>query len=232
MYYYDLEDFAVKKYMVEIDEEKLEQLRKKIIDNCSYTVSKSYEIVNSSSICIDSKYIKNYKIKPTNVIDFKTKQKFINVTYDVCKTPYLVILINRLLSKDLTVISQIINYQEKFSKAEMLEFNQKMLYIKSNQKNLSDSEKIRLLKEMENRLLIEEQKLSRRNVLMKKYCLQVLACLNINLIDTILLSDLLKVKNFFEQSEDCCLNKDLQKIIKNNSTKEEVEYEKVNILNQ
>lgn len=115
MFYYNTDGEYIFRYKVEIDLEKIKQLREEIISKCSVVEHRNYESINVPKT-EDFKYIKNYKqtkIGEKPAIDiYSEDQDIYSFDYDYYNYPVLVLLIDKLLLGDTTVIDDIKNPKE------------------------------------------------------------------------------------------------------------------------
>lgn len=227
MYFYNLEGTIIIKYKVDLNITRLKKIKQDIIDNCSEINNKSYETTNPP--LFNHKYIKNYKKEKTNKKDFETKSDIYLVSYDFYNPPYLVTLIDELLLGNTIVINEIKKYKENFciDNSNIQEQYKELLskiYDKEDIKIYGaiqdESEKERrkvLLKDMES-LLTKYQ--NQKKPLIDEYRLQVLECINLKVLKSIPLDNLLEVQNFFSDSTEQTLNKNLYKILEKKLIKE------------
>lgn len=225
MYFYDLEGVNVVKYEVNLDINKLNQIKREIINNCSIIEHKSYETTNPI-IKFESPYMKNYKSEKTNKKDFKTKKQIYIVSYDLYNYPYLVKLINELLLGNTSVIDEIKNYKENFSIEEPSinkEYNRLLSLLEKEDIKIvgaqeSEEEKqkrIHNLKKLEILLTNYQQEkvLYSKNNNIEEYKLKVLECIKLKKINSISLEVFLDMQNFFNDSTPQNLHNTLKKII-------------------
>ena len=226
MYYYDIEDFEIVKYEVELNIEKLNLLKIQIVNECSEIVHKSYETVNPSSH-FNQSYIKNYLAQKTEKKDENNNDIYL-ISYDLYNVPYLVTLIDSLLNGNTSVINEIQNYKECFSieNSEICDTYNTLLNelnsvedikIYGVQENMEDKSKRKdLLKQMEELLTKyqSERKVSYDAKKIEKYRERVLNCIDFKLVKRISLKKFIEVINFFEHSSKKELSGNLQKILK------------------
>lgn len=233
MYFYDLEDITIVKYEVKINISELKKLKKEIIKNCSRIVHKSYETTQFPNVFLNN--IKNYNSQNTGRKDENNNDIYL-VSYDLYIYPYLVTLINELLLNNMSVINELQEYQEIYS-IEQMDINgeYKKLLDKINSKEdikivgTNESEEDRkkrkqLLKEMEKLLTNFENQnsINSKSTEIDKYRLKVLNCINLKKIGNLSLKTFIEIQDFFTDSTEKVLNKNLIKILNRPLIKEEL----------
>ena len=228
MFYIEKKDDSLIKYNVIIDEEKLKELKLKIINECAEIVHKSYESTDGPKIS-DYLHIRNYKetkigrTEPNDTL-FYSPQDIYHFEYDEYKDTELVKLIDELLKGNLSVISEIKNYKQK--QQDILEET------KRNQKNREQQireEIIKMHTEMataDNEALI---KLSRKSHKLAKelneiqkhkqldnskkldteFYSQVIDCINLATISKIKISTIEEVNEFFTGIEKPSISQEI-----------------------
>lgn len=233
MYFYDLEDITIVKYEVKINISELKKLKKEIIKNCSRIVHKSYETTQFPNVFLNN--IKNYNSQNTGRKDENNNDIYL-VSYDLYIYPYLVTLINELLLNNMSVINELQEYQEIYS-IEQMDINgeYKKLLDKINSKEdikivgTNESEEDRkkrkqLLKEMEKLLTNFENQnsINSKSTEIDKYRLKVLNCIDLKKIGNLSLKTFIEIQDFFTDSTEKVLNKNLIKILNRPLIKEEL----------
>lgn len=225
MHYYDIEDFGIVKYEVELNINKLNLLKNQIINDCSEIVHKSYETTNISKY-LECPYIKNYLVQKTGKRD-KNNDNVYLVSYDLYNVPYLFALINELLNGNTSVINEIKNYKECFFVGDLEisdtynnllnELNSiEDIKIYGAEENIEDKIKRKnLLKQLEELLTNHETKkrISYDTEKLNKYRFLVLNCINLKLINKISLEKIIEVRSFFEDYTQNEISENLQKVL-------------------
>ena len=195
MYYYLQEKNEIKKYKINIDINKLEELRTEIINNCSYLFHREYRstILPHNK---DFKRIKNYTYKKIGVREYTDgpDEDLYLISYDEVEYPTLVSLIDRLLKNDFSVLNEIyLDEEEKqnlFDK-KIKDIENEIAVLTSKREYLKVKEKI---SEMEN-IILESKKNSER----RQYYERVKNLISFELIDTIRIEEINRVRKFYEQ---------------------------------
>lgn len=112
MYYFYENDYYIYRKEINIDKEKIEQLKKQIIENCSRITHTEYD--SDYAPHINNLLVRNYSETFVGYKEyFEETRKVMHYSYDLLIQPKLVKLIDRLLSDDISAIEEIINYDYK-----------------------------------------------------------------------------------------------------------------------
>ena len=193
MIYFKKNDKEIKKYEVNFDCKKIEEIKEEIIEECSFIEHKEYRHDYKP---YDYTYIRNYK-DPVVVgaceYDTETRIEYA-FNYDLLIPPRLVKLIDRLLSGSESALWDIKNYNtstiDELAK-QIEEKNEELDRIpKENTK-----EKIEKLQEID--VLLSKKKLNKNCQPIEPYYNRLLALIKEELVDTIPLQDVKRVETFF-----------------------------------
>ena len=110
MLYFLKANDVIEKYQVSFNKKEIEDLKRKIIDNCSFIEHK--ECTSDYSPNLTNKFIKNLTITPTGERkEYFEETRDINLySYDEYQPPHLVELINGLLHGNPMAIDKILDY--------------------------------------------------------------------------------------------------------------------------
>ncbi len=187
MYYFLKNDEIIEKYLISFNKEKIEQLKEKIIDECSFIEHKEISSDYFPTFS-DKKLIRNLKeIKVGNKEYFEETRDVYLYSFDQYEPPYLVKLIDRLLNNDEKCISEILNYdiytkksiddKIKLANQELMEINAEDIYQK----------KIKL-KELED--LVKSKELNKEQRSIEPYHKQLIGLVKFDLVDSMSIDDL------------------------------------------
>ncbi len=187
MYYYLKNEAIVEKYLISFNKEEIEQLKEKIIDECSFIEHKEISSDYFPTFS-DKKLIRNLKeIKVGNKEYFEETRGVYLYSFDQYEPPYLVKLIDRLLNNDEKCISEILNYdiyakksiddKIKLANQELMEINDEDIYQK----------KIKL-KELED--LVKSKELNKEQRSIEPYHKQLIGLIKFDLVDSMSIDDL------------------------------------------
>lgn len=147
MYYFYENDYYIYRKEISIDKEKIEQLKKQIIENCSRITHTEYDSDYAPNI--NNLLVRNYSETFVEYKEyFEETRKVMHYSYDLLIQPKLIKLINRLLSDDISAIEEIINYDYKseITIDDIIKAKNEELEIIDNN---SYAKKIEVLKELE-----------------------------------------------------------------------------------
>lgn len=221
MYYYNIENENIIKYEINIDKEKLEKLRREIIEKCS-EIKHIEEVTNYTPNKYDYEHIRNYSEKFLRRVykdDFYgTVYDEYSVKYDYYEHPVLIDYIDRLLIGDTSIISRIINPQiERIDEEKnIIDEQQKIIELLNNNKNSDITKQLKLLKENQEKLKEYKIKkeLNKNQVSVKTFYSKVLSCISFKEISKISLQDLLNIQEFLSNVNDSTLDTSLEKVLK------------------
>lgn len=201
VYYYDVRDGYINKYLVEVNKEYLKKIRKEIIDNCSIIEFKKYKTVKEPDFLRDE-HIMNYKSEKVRKISyndfFSEDEDEYLVSYNYYNFSVLVGIIDDLLNDNTSSIG-------------LLDSNS---LLKSNVDNdviKSDYDLKEQIKELVDKGLYNEidelvqskmadivLKNQERVMLEKKYLIFIKQAVNLYFRDKIALKDLENINFFFK----------------------------------
>lgn len=195
MLYFRKNDEVIEKYQVSFDINKIEELKREIIDNCSYIYHREYE--SDYTPIFTNEIIKNFRYIPTGKEKeyYEETRDIYLYSYDEYKPPYLVELINQLLKGNSNIIDKILNYDihTKTSIDDRINLaNQEFIKIDSD--NITKRKE--KLKELEELLKIKELNTGKKSI--ELYYNKLIELIIFTLIDSLPISDLNRVKSFFE----------------------------------
>ena len=210
MYFYEYNNGRIDKFLVNIDEEKLENLRNEIINNCSEIIHRDITGIKGPNY-FDYLKIRNYSEKRIGVKEnsFYADEIVYRFTYDEYIYPYLILLIEKLKQGETRVIGEIRN--PDLSK-EKTSYDQRIIELSKeldNIDNLNIIEKRNKLDELEK--LIEIAKLNENQKSVYIYYLKVQQLIALELVDSINISEISKVINFFDLSKTNEIENEIQK---------------------
>ncbi len=195
MYYIKEEEFNYNKYLVCFDEEKLEELRKEIIDNCSLITH--YEFEGQMPVSGFFEYSKTRNFNYKQIGDYNSEMYYISYE-KIEKMPFLITIIDEILRNRVNILDWI--YTDKIS------------YFDNNKENLFTLEILKLCREIENETddNLRKEKATKLKSLMihskynnnqkseAEYLPKLLEILNIQFVDSISKAEVEKVQSFYE----------------------------------
>jgi len=193
MYYFKIKEDSIVKCQVNLDVEKLRQLRTEIIENCSQITHEKYE---TTKLPIQTEHIKNYHEKKLDKPYKTEKDRIIEmlfgivdidtylVEYDYYHYHKLVELIDRLLEGNTYVIKIIEDMRNTQLDEEDLTLKQSIVYYENN---------------------IQYQQ--------QYYSNKVLDCIDYRCSENIALKSLLEVQEFLKEGTESTMDLELNKII-------------------
>ncbi len=193
MYYFKNNGERIEKYQVNFSREKIERLKKEIIDRCSYIEHKEF-ISDYPPIFDDNSIIKNFHDTLVGKKEyFEETRDVYSYSYDEYKPPYLIELINRLINGDAEVIDEILTYD--ISSDESIDdkiklVNQEFMDIEAE--NI-DGKKAKL-KELGD--LLESKDLNRDQQNIEPYYYQLIKLIEFDLVDSLTIFELNRVESF------------------------------------
>lgn len=197
MIYFKKNNDVLEKYQVSFDRDEIEKLKQEIIDKCSFITHREYESdysprFDKNEIIRNFSYISTGKEKEY----FEETREIYLYSYDEYEVPYLVKLINELLSGETKAIDKILNYgsfiHEKTIDEKILYLNQEF-----NDIDLENiTKRINKLKEIEE--LLKSKELNKNQQSIEIYYNQLLKLIRFKLIDLVSISDIEKVESFFD----------------------------------
>lgn len=225
MFFYCIENEYIIKYKLSLDEGKIKNLRKEIIENCSTIIHKKYETCNPPKDRYNYEKIRNYREKKIGVHeyrDFLPDEDIYLVEYFYYEHPRLVTLIEELLKGNTSVINEIKNPKiENINEEEIILKEQKeIIEVLNNNKNNDISKQLYLLKENQKKLedYKKRKELNQNQISEELYYDRVLNCITFEEISKIKLKHILEIQEFLLDSNietlDLECNKTLQLTIK------------------
>ena len=183
MYYYEYYDDYAIKYKININMLKLAEIRKTIIEKCSYI---THECYNTTSIPtqLDKEHFKNFSKRRINVI---TNSKIVNsysyeyvVEYDYYHHPKLISLIDSLFKGNTDVINYLNDI--KYDKSEIILDNPKEIIKELKNENPKEfNSKFKIIMDYQNILLkiYEDEKLNKNKKEINSYVSRILNCITV-----------------------------------------------------
>lgn len=203
MKYYNLKDDVIEKYNVTFDTKKIEKIKNEIINNCSGIVHKEYKSDYSPSFS-NNDIIRNYEERRTgDTKEYFEETRFIyEYSYDRYEPPYLVNLLNELLSGN-NVLEDILTYKV----LNRLPIDIKIEKKEKEIKNIDDKNtKIKIEKLNEYEKLLKLKKLNENQKPLSLYYDKLISLFKFELEDTLKIKEVKRVQqfmglNFLEQKE-------------------------------
>lgn len=165
MYYFYENDYYFFRKEISIDKEKIEQLKKQIIENCSRITHTEYD--SDYAPHINNLLVRNYSEVFVGYKEyFEETRRIMHYSYDLLIQPKLVKLIDRLLNDDISAIEEIINYDYKseITIDDIIKAKNEELEIIDNN---SYAKKIEVLKKLEK--LMYDKELNKNQQSTEKY---------------------------------------------------------------
>lgn len=194
---YVKEKDRIKKYDIEIDKERLEGLKIKIINDCSiikHVKQKVREDCKTNDY--DFMHVRNYHARLINKIsnnDFFGPPliSIYEEEYDFYEEPKIVGLIDEVINGKDKKVLELLEYKDEELDYESLEDKLKVLLSKNNK------DTYKFMKEMEE--LIEQCKNTRYQKPVSTYLSEVQSCIKLILVDEIPYQDYLRVYKFMDE---------------------------------
>ena len=208
MNYFKQNEKYIEKYEVSFKKDELLSFRVKVINECSEIVHKE---VNSSigPNQNDHLRIRNYHKGPKVGVyeyDCAPDEVVYHFSYDEYKFPYLVTLIDRLLSNDVSALDSIFN--PDFSK-EKEPFD---VRVNKRTKEFERIDSSNVFKKIENlnelKDLIKQANLNKKQKDVSSYYAILQKLITLNLVDKILVDDFKRIKQFFNSEVSLFLDID------------------------
>lgn len=198
MIYFKKNNEYLEKYEVTYDKEKVEQLKERIIFECSRIEHRQY--CSDYGSCIrDEKLVKNFKAVLVGKHEYWEETRNVyKYTYDEYVPSDLVKYIDELLNDYSSSIDKIFNYDFKNDKSIDGLINEAM--IKFNNMDQEDViDKQQHLKYLDN--LLESKKINSTQKDIRPYYQELIPLIGFELVDKILISDIARVYLFLEQDQ-------------------------------
>ena len=200
MYCFRKNKDVIEKYNIVFDQQKLEELKKEIINNCS--IIEHFRFESDYQPYFDNfNYIINYQCIPTDKYkEYDVECRNINCyTYDELKPPYLVELIEHLKDGSVSYLKEIIDYDITDKNEIDVEIDKtKEELIKSINEEKSEYEREQLNKKLEKLLVMK--KLNQNRAPIAPYHKRLLELIKFELIDVITIDEITRVSEFLENN--------------------------------
>ena len=206
MIVFSINDDDVMKYDVIFDNEKLNKLKFEIIEKCSLIEHKDYESTVFPKMYGIMDYLKyrNYSEKKVGIREYNDfyslPEDIYRLTYDKYNFPYLVELIDKLLSGDITVLEYI---YYKRSEKELIPIDKKIEALNSvieKTSNDDTNKKIELLGQLSE--LIKQKEINKNQEDVDEYYKKVRKLIFFREIDTLKRAELERVLEFYNKEID------------------------------
>ena len=195
MLYFRKNDEVIEKYQISFDKEKIEKLKKEIINNCSFIKHKEYE--SDYSPRFTDEIIRNFTYTSTGKEKeyFEETRDICRYSYDEYKPPYLVELINQLLNGNSKAIDKILNYDisTKSTIDDRIDLANQEFNKIAPEDIIKKREK---LKELED--LLNEKELNKNQQSIDVYYNQLIGLIKFDLVDSLSISELGRIESFLE----------------------------------
>ena len=197
---YVKEQNSIKKYNVEVDKEKLNELRNKIILNCSYLTHFERKL-REDDVPNEDDYLTYRNLKKQFIGIVETRDFFSSgwenlykVAYDMATFPEVIKLIDEVMNDKYNNILVLINYKEPKVKHEKQKTNI----------NISSIEEARNAKDKIDEIIntFYNQKLNENRVSVNNYMNEVKSCIKLILVDELDFESYNIVYKFFDGNLD------------------------------
>ena len=195
MYYYKVRNNVIEKFEVKFDIIKVEELRKRIINDCSEIEHKEYK--SDYDPTFNFELIRNFKREDTKEkkeYDVEVRRIY-KYSFDLLKPPYLVELMDGLLENHSYVIEKIIKYKP----SKNLSINDQIKIV-SKELDKIDNENVKEKKEKLEELekLLKSKKININQKDEMSYYKEFLELLKIELVDAISIEELDRLSSFLD----------------------------------
>lgn len=206
---YVKEENVLKKYKIEIDKEKLESLKIKIINECSVI---KHVKVRQREDCLTSDYdfmhIRNYSKRFVEKIDNNDFYgppliSIYEVEYDFYKEPKIVKLIEEVLNGNDEKTLELLEYKDDYDDEVQESLEEKLNKLLLNKDSFKNTEEL-IYKTKE---LLEDYKNTKYQKTVSTYLNDVKSCVKLMLIDEISYEDYLRVYNFMDNKKQDIIDK-------------------------
>lgn len=197
---YIKEKDSIKKYQVEIDKKKLENLKIKIIDECSKIEHiKRLECPLAFPNENDCLHVRNFtkKYVKSNENDFfhnPDLNDLYKIEYDFYHDPEIVKIIDRVLNNDEGSIFELLKYKPKTEETCLEDKLNEIIKNKSNDEKL-----IETLEETKD--LLKQKKINAKQKKVNVFLPDVKSCVKLMLLDEISIDDYNRVYNFMDKEK-------------------------------
>jgi len=211
MYYFKYGETEIEKYEVLYEKERIEAFKNQVIENCSEIEHYEYDGTNGPNE-FDYIRIRNFSKIRIGIREFNDfyslPETLYHFIYDEYKYPYLVTLVDKLLSNDPSSINEILNPNFKLEKEPLDIRIKKASEILDSINNLDINKKKRELEELEK--LVKLAKLNQYQKPVKNYYEMLQSLITLKHIDTLTTDEHEKVNNFFNKTKPITYEKQLK----------------------
>lgn len=219
MIYFTKQEDKIEKYNIEFNEEELIKLQKEIINNCSEITHYEYEGTEEPKA---TPYLKRTNLIQTKIGTVENNdslyypdETLYHYSYDEQEYPYLIKLIDKLLARKSDAIYEIFNPNPNKEKEPVIK---RVSNLKKEIDNLKTSELIKSYSKLDKlQKLLQKLEINKNQKSVLEYYPKVQALLTFELIDSIDLSSISRIEEFFEipfYPKDSTINKNLQRVLK------------------
>lgn len=198
MNYFKYNEKEIEKYEVVFEKEQIQQFRNQVINDYSEIEHHEYDDALEPNY-LDYMRIRNYnsyKIGVKNDFNYQPIEIY-HFSYDEYKYPYLVTIIDKLLSDDITAIDELYNPNYELEKVPFNSQIKEATEIFNTISNLKIDEKKSQLEKLQN--LIESAKINQNQKPIKDYYLKLQEMITFNHIDTLTIEEYDRVNKFFDK---------------------------------
>ncbi len=203
MYYFEVKDNQVIKYVLELDEEKLKELRVEIIEKCSYITHHCHYASKDFEVREEFRNVTWIKANVKEFDDTSVEDHY-SIDYDFYHFPLLVSLIDDILGYDIKAVEKIKRLKSTPNKEEEFLKEQRLLLLSLSGNQEEDSLAFKKLQDKIN-TYYESRELNKNQISEVFYQNQVLSCIHIKKVKVLPLDIVLEVKNFLS---DVSISKD------------------------
>ena len=191
MIYFKKCDDIINKYNIVFDKEKMNDLKNKIINDCSYIKHVEYTGEYEPRFK-DVSLIRNYDCTFVRKEEYTYEVRDVyHYEYDEYKPPKLVLLIDRLLNDDITAIDMIVDYNIT-NEYSIVDEAYKLKEEIEKEKDVTE-EKKELLKQLEKDRIVNK---NQKNI--APYYIELLEMITYELVDYLSVNDINKIESFLE----------------------------------
>lgn len=212
MYLFKKNGEMIEKYFISFNSKDVEKLKCEIINNCSKIVHQEYDSHIEPNY-FDYLRIRNFhKSEQIGRYEYTDgpSEAIYHFIYDEYKFPYLVSLIDKLLDGDISALEKIYHPNLKHEENDF----KKSIEIASKEadkiNNLNVEKKIEKLKEIQ--ILLENSELNKNCQPINDYYLRLQSLIKSELIGSVSISEILRVKAFFDSS--LVIDNNIKKLLK------------------
>lgn len=219
MIYFDKQEDKIEKYLVEFDQEELQKLKIEIINNCSEITHREYDGTVEPNY-YDYLKIRNFKRRKIGTKEHNDSLYYPNKTlyhfsFDEYEYPYLVTLIEKILAGKTEAILEIFIPNTTKEKESL---KTRIYKLTKEVDNLSASELIKNYSKLDKlQKLTKKLEINKNQKSVLEYYQKVQTLLTFKLIDSIELSSISRIEDFFEiplYERGTTINKNIQRVLK------------------